>query len=111
MKAKVIARGLRYASTDAEKYLWSRIRNRNLGGFKFRRQHPLPPYAVDFVCLDRTLVLELDGGQHLEQVEADERRSAFLRAKGFRIIRFWNDDVLKQTDAVLEEILAQLTGP
>jgi very-short-patch-repair endonuclease len=105
------ARELRKLSTDTELRLWLHLKNRNLGGFKFRRQHPIPPYVVDFVCLEQKLIVELDGGQHAEQIARDAERTAYLESKGFRVIRFWNDDALKQTDAVLEEILRQLTAP
>ncbi len=104
------ARELRKSSTDAELRLWMRLKNRNLGGFKFRRQHPVPPYVVDFVCLVRGLIEELDGGQHAEQTARDAARTAALELKGFRLIRFWNDEALNQTDAVLEEILRQLSN-
>ena len=106
-----IARKLRRTSTDAERKLWHYLRNRNLDKQKFRRQHPLPPYVVDFVCLESKLIVELDGGQHLEQGSRDEKRTAFLESLGFRVIRFWNDDVLLQPDLILEEILRHLNTP
>lgn len=106
-----LAQKLRKSSTDAELRLWLRLKNRNLAGFKFRRQHPIPPYIADFVCLEQKLIVELDGGQHAEQAPRDAERTAYLESKGFRVIRFWNDDALKQTDAVLEEILRQLNAP
>ncbi len=105
------AKRLRHRSTDAERKLWHHLRNRRLAGYKFRRQHPLPPYVLDFVCLESNLVVELDGGQHLEQVAHDQRRTAFLQSKGFQVLRFWDDDVLLKTEAVLEEILRQLNTP
>jgi len=108
---KKFAQQLRKSSTDAELRLWLRLKNRNLSGFKFRRQHPIPPYFVDFVCLEQKLIVELDGGQHAEQTSRDAERTAFLQSKAFRVIRFWNNDVLKQTDDVLEEILRQLRAP
>ncbi|MBI2292182.1 MAG: DUF559 domain-containing protein [Betaproteobacteria bacterium] len=91
--------------------LWLQLKNRNLGGFKFRRQHPIPQYIVDFVCLEQKLIVELDGGQHLEQTVRDAERTACLGSKGFRIVRFWNDDALKRTGTVLDEILRQLSAP
>ena len=106
-----LAQQLRKSSTDAESRLWLHLKNRNLAGFKFRRQHPIPPYIVDFVCLDEQLIVELDGGQHAEQTVRDIERTAFLETKGFRVIRFWNDVVLTQTETVLEEILRQLRAP
>jgi adenine-specific DNA-methyltransferase len=106
-----LARKLRKSSTDSEWRLWLHLKSRNLGGFKFRRQHPIPPCIVDFVCLEQKLIVELDGGQHAEQTLRDAERTARLESKGYRVIRFWNDDALKRTDIVLEEILRQLTAP
>src|SRR6185312_7813563 len=97
-------RALRRNSTDAERWLWRHLRNRNLGGLKFRRQVPLGSCIADFVCMEQRLVIELDGGQHLES-ESDEARTRALQRGGFRALRFWNHDVLMQTDAVLEAIL------
>ena len=108
MEKTALARKLRKSSTDTELRLWLHLKNRNLGGFKFRRQHPFPPYVVDFVCLEQKLIVELDGGQHAEPIARDKERTAFLELKGFRVRRFWNDGVLKNTDAVLEEILREL---
>ena len=106
-----MARKLRRTSTDAELKLWHYLRNRNLNKHKFRRQHPLPPYIVDFICIKSKLIVELDGGQHLEQIPYDARRTAHFEALGFRVIRFWNDDVLLRPDLVLEEILRSLDSP
>ena len=108
---KNFARKLRKSSTDAEVRLWLYLKNRNLGGFKFRRQHAIPPYVADFVCLEEKLIVELDGGQHAERTARDAERTAYLEARGFRVIRFWDDETLKQTDRVLEEILRQLLSP
>lgn len=103
---------LRTNSTDAEKRLWHALRNRQLLGHKFRRQHPIPPYIVDFVCLERRLVVELDGGQHAEAVVYDASRTVFLEGLGYRVLRFWNNEVLGNPQAVLEEILQVLSaGP
>ena len=99
---------LRRNQTDAETLLWRHLRNRQLGGFKFRRQHSFPPYIVDFVCIEKRLVVELDGDQHTRAVEADERRTKFLEQKGFRVIRFWNNELLGNTEGVLERILELL---
>jgi very-short-patch-repair endonuclease len=90
--------------------LWCFVRDRRLAGMKFRRQHPLGGYFVDFVCLERRLVVELDGGQHALRQGYDGRRTAVLESLGFRVIRFWNDDVLLRTDSVLEAVLAALVG-
>ena len=99
------ARRLRRDMTDAERILWLRMRGRELLGLKFRRQHPIGHYIVDFTCLDAGLVVELDGGQHAGSV-ADELRTAFLEDAGYLVLRFWNNEVLTQTDAVLAAILA-----
>ena len=105
-----LARGLRKNLTDAENRLWLRLRQRQLGGFRFRRQVPLGPYVVDFACLAEKLVVEVDGGQHAERIEHDEMRSAWLVANGFCVLRFWNNDVLGNTDGVLQTILDALQG-
>jgi len=104
----VRARQLRGRMTDAELLLWRHLRRRQLDGYKFRRQHPLGPFVVDYVCLEAALIVELDGGQHAEQVQADHRREAWLGGQGFRVIRFWNHDVLQRTPSVLEAILEAL---
>jgi very-short-patch-repair endonuclease len=97
------ARRLRGVQTDAERTLWFRLRNRRLNGLKFRRQVPIDRYVVDFLCADARLVIELDGGQH---ATADEtNRAAVLESMGYLILRFWNDDVLRNTDGVVTEIL------
>ena len=85
-----------------------RIRGRELAAAKFRRQYSIGPYIVDFCSIDHRLVIELDGGQHLENVDADRERTAFLERLGFRVMRFWDNQVLTNTDAVLEAILEQL---
>ena len=106
--ASTNARHLRKNLSDAESRLWWRLRQKQLGGFRFRRQVPLGPYVADFVCLSAKLVVEVDGGQHAERVEHDESRSAWLVANGFRVLRFWNNDVLGNTEGVLETILDAL---
>jgi agmatine deiminase len=85
-----------------------RLRDRQIKGWKFRRQHPIGGFILDFCCLEGMLIIELDGGQHQEQEEADSERTKYLRGVGFRVLRFWNDDVLMKTDDVLEEILRSL---
>ena len=102
------ARALRRNMTDAERLLWRSLRDRQMGGWKFRRQHPIRPFIVDFVCVDRKLIIEVDGGQHANKVQEDASRSAYLRNKGYRLLRFWNNQVLKETEAVLDMILAAL---
>lgn len=103
------ARKLRLEETEPEYRLWSDLRARRLNGFKFVRQIPLGPYIVDFLCREQMLVVELDGGQHCES-EYDARRTAWLNAQGYSVIRFWNDEVLRERRAVLETILAALEG-
>ena len=89
-----VSRSLRRRQTDAERRLWERIRDRQLGGHKFRRQYPIGGYVADFCCFDRKLVVELDGGQHAETVERDTARDVVLRANGYRVIRFgWLDQL------------------
>ncbi|MDB5859105.1 MAG: hypothetical protein JWQ76_2794 [Ramlibacter sp.] len=100
------AKALRKVPTDAESLLWRHLRNRQFQGLKFRRQHPIGKYYADFACLEIGLVIELDGGQHGEQMAYDARREAAMKALGFQTLRFWNHEVLGQTDAVLEKILA-----
>jgi very-short-patch-repair endonuclease len=105
------ARDLRAGQTDAEQLLWHRLRNRGLEGWKFRRQHQIDQYIVDFVCADAALIVELDGGQHGDQVIYDERRRQKLETMGYQVLRFWNNDVLKNFDSVLEAILEALASP
>ena len=99
------ARHLRRESTDAERLLWFHLRDRRLG-VKFRRQQPLGTYVVDFLSVDARLIVELDGSQHQQDVDAD--RTCFLERRGFRVLRFWNHDALVRTESVLEVILANV---
>jgi very-short-patch-repair endonuclease len=101
------ARELRQPQTPAERKLWARLRDRQLGGLKFRRQHPIGRFIVDFYCAGCGLVVEVDGDTHAEQVEYDQARTAWLEAQGYHVIRFANRDVHQQTDAVLEAILRE----
>ena len=105
------ARALRQSPTTAEQLLWRHLRNRQLAGAKFRRQHPLGPYILDFVCLEHGLVVEVDGGQHADlQAQAyDRQRSAWLQQQGLQVLRFWNHDVMQQTHEVLAQLLQALT--
>ena len=105
------ARELRRNLTDAEKLLWSKLRSNQLRGAKFRRQFPLPPYVVDFCCEAARLIVEVDGGQHAEAAEADQARTEVLERRGYRVIRFWNSDVLSNIDGVLEEISKWTESP
>ena len=105
---KNLARTLRKDSTGAERWLWQRLCNRELLGWKFRRQHPIGCYIVDFVCIERKLIIELDGSQHAENQTADSARSEYLKEKGYQVLRFWNNDVLVGGEAVLNAILSYL---
>ncbi len=102
------ARRLRRDQTDAERVLWFRLRDRRLSGWKFRRQVPIDRYIVDFCCAETKLVVELDGGQHDQDRARDEVRTGLLEAKGYRVLRFWNNDVLSNSDGVLTSILGNL---
>ncbi len=108
---KQLARILRRNQTDAEKQIWKHLRNRRLAGYKFRRQYSVGPYVVDFVCLERWLVVEIDGGGHMEKLQKDERRTASLESHGFTVVRFWNNDVMQNTESVLNVILEVLNVP
>ena len=101
-----VARKLRHTMTDAERKLWSRLRAHQLGAH-FRRQAPLGPYVLDFVCFASRLVIEVDGGQHADS-ESDQVRDAWLQGQGFRVLRFWNNEVLQNIDGVLETIMVEL---
>jgi len=106
------ARQLRHSSTDVERRLWAKLRNSQLDGYKFRRQHPVGNYVVDFACEQVGLVVELDGGQHAEAASTDAHRTAYLNQRGFRVLRFWNNEVTGNLEAVLDVILAELRkGP
>ena len=98
------ARELRRNSTDAERLLWRHLRDRRLAGLKFRRQQPLGPFFADFVCLEAHLIVEVDGGQHAHRTRQDDSRTQYLCKLGFRVLRYWNNDVLRDVRAVLEEI-------
>ncbi|MBM4121847.1 MAG: endonuclease domain-containing protein [Nitrospira sp.] len=95
------ARRLRRSLTDAEQALWRHLRLRQVGGHKFRRQQPIGSYIVDFVCFEKKLIVEVDGGQHAEKAVADTKRSDWLAAHGFRIVRFWNHEVLADIESVV----------
>jgi very-short-patch-repair endonuclease len=99
---------LRSSQTDAERLLWYHLRQRRLQGFKFRRQHILQGYIVDFVCLQRKLIIEADGGQHADQKDYDDRRTQVFEKQGFDVLRFWNNEILTNIEGVLEVILQHL---
>ena len=98
------ARSLRKDMTDAERRIWFALRDRRFAGWKFRRQVPFDQYILDFVCFDAKLVIEVDGGQHDERAEYDARRSAHLEKSAFRVLRFWNNEVLQNLEGVLTMI-------
>ena len=108
---KYTARALRRNQTETEKRLWRFLRSRELLGQKFRRQQPMGPYIADFCCLERKLIVELDGGQHAAQKLKDHRRTRFLEQEGFKVIRFWDNEVFENTPGVLETILKNLESP
>ena len=114
-RVRVRARELRSTSPDAKRKLWSRLRDRRLGGFKFRRQHHVGRYFADFACIEAGLIVELDGGQHFEPdaVQADARRTTDLNAAGFHVLRFDDRQALVESEAVLQAILnwLQTTHP
>ncbi len=103
-------RQLRGNQTNAERILWSRLRNRQLRGLKFRRQFSVGPYILDFYCPKLFLAIEVDGGQHVEHAQYDERREIYLRSKNIQTLRFWNNEVLQNIDGVLEKIMSALDG-
>lgn len=102
-----LARKLRKEMTPAERLLWSRLRDRRLAGFKFRRQVPVGPYIVDFLCAEARVIVEIDGGQHNfpDARAQDQERTRFLEAKGYKVLRFWNNEVLGNLEGVLTVIL------
>ena len=105
------ARGLRQKETDAERALWARLRRKSIAGANFRRQQPVDRYIVDFACLEEHLVIEIDGGQHADDngVRRDKRRSVRLGQLGYRVLRFWDNEVLTNTDGVVERITEVLS--
>jgi very-short-patch-repair endonuclease len=107
-RIRALARELRNNPTDAERLLWSRLRLWQLDGHKFRRQQPLGPYIVDFVCPEKRVVVEVDGGQHAQDASLDAKRDRWLRDEGFVVLRFWNNDVLKNIDSVKEQVYKTL---
>ncbi len=94
------ARELRKNPTESEQALWKHLRMRQLGGYKFRRQQPIGPYIVDFVSFEKRVIIEVDGGQHSQQVEYDSKKTVWLEDQGYRVLRFWNNQVLKEIEAV-----------
>jgi len=104
MHLRQFAKTLRTNQTDAEQRLWYHLRGHRFLGMKFKRQKPIGSYIVDFICLECNLIIELDGGQHSENIEYDTDRDTWLRSQGFTVLRFWNNDVMQNTEGVLEVI-------
>jgi very-short-patch-repair endonuclease len=108
-RLRTLARRLRADSTDTEQKLWRLLRAHRFQGFKFRRQQPIGPYIVDFICFETKLIIELDGSQHAERKQYDQSRDAWLMSEGFRVLRIWNNELLENEEGVLEKILSVLT--
>ena len=108
---KEFVRRLRKEQTDAERKLWLALRGRRLEHFKFRRQHSLGPYIADFCCPEKRIIIEVDGGQHTQQILKDQKRTKFLNQKGYQVLRLWDHEVLQSLDSVLEKIYLTLTDP
>ena len=100
-----LAKQLRQEMTDAERVLWSHLRAKRLNDLKFRRQQPIGNYIVDFICFEKKLIIEVDGGQHMASEEEDLKRTEWLNENGYIVIRFWNNEVLQNCSGVLEEVL------
>lgn len=109
MKQLDFARRLRSQQTDAERLLWARLRAHRLYGLKFRRQQPIGIYVVDFFCPEKRLVVELDGGQHQDRTGYDEARDAWLKSAGYVVLRYWNNELMRNLEGVLEDI-SQVAG-
>ena len=108
-----LARSLRKNSTEAEKLLWHRVRNRQIENVKFRRQQPIGRYIVDFVSFEKRIVVELDGGQHATTInrEKDKTRDAWLSKEGYEVLRFWDNEVFENLEGILEVIRARILSP
>ena len=106
---KDFSRKLRGEMTDAESCLWRRLRSRQIYGLKFRRQHPVGKYILDLACIEATLVIEVDGGQHNEMSINDGQRTAWLETQGWKVLRFWNNEILQNIEGVLAEVLNALS--
>ena len=103
------ARLLRRTQTDAEQKLWYHLRAHRFMGRKFKRQKPIGRYVVDFICIEEKLIIELDGGQHAENVEYDQQRDLWLTSKGYTVLRFWNNELMNEMEGVLEKIRLALS--
>jgi adenine-specific DNA-methyltransferase len=107
---RAFAKKLRNNTTEAERLLWKHLKMRQMAGYRFRRQHPVGKYIVDFICLDKGLIIELDGGQHVEAKVYDDERTVWLEKQGFHVLRFWDNQVFKETEAVRNVIFEKLQG-
>lgn len=106
-----IAKDLRNNTTDTESFLWQRLRGKRFENLKFKRQQPIGNFIVDFVSLEKKLVIELDGGQHMDNMDEDQARDQWLKAQGFNVLRFWNNEVLTNVESVLKTIQRQVSQP
>ena len=106
----IFARKLRHNQTEIEGHLWQYLRDRRLGGYKFRRQHPIKDFILDFYCPEKKLAVELDGGQHdtNQQIIYDQNRTAILEKENIKVLRFWDNEALQNTDGILDVILEEL---
>ena len=102
---KAFVKSLRKRSTDAESLLWKHLRAKRLKGLKFRRQEPIGKYIADFVCYEKQIIIEVDGGQHSIDKDRDNERDIWFKGEGFKVLRFWNNEVLTDTEAVLTAIM------
>jgi very-short-patch-repair endonuclease len=102
---------LRKRPTEAEQLLWNKLRQQQLEGFKFRRQQPIDNYIVDFVCFEKRIIVEVDGGQHATRSKDDTARDTYLRQQGFQVLRFWNNEVLQNINGVLEVVKERCLSP
>lgn len=110
-KMTALGKALRKRPTDAERLLWKQLRLKQMEGFKFRSQQPIDHYIVDFVCFEKRIIVEVDGGQHAIQKENDTIRDTYLRQQGFRVLRFWNNDVMQNLNGVLDIIRENCLSP
>ncbi len=104
------AKNLRIKQTNVERLIWQHLRGRRFSNFKFRRQVPIGNYILDFVCLEKRFIIEIDGGQHCEQIFYDNERTVWLDSQGFQLARYWNNEVLFQLDAVMDDIFLKLNS-
>lgn len=110
-KTKDFSRELRKHQTDAERKIWQRLRDRNFLNLKFKRQYVIDSYIVDFCCPEKMLIIEIDGSQHQDQKSYDDNRKKHLEGKGYTIIRFWNNEVLKEPEVILDAIYQKINAP